>query len=98
MKAYDAVDWGCMMGILKAYGVGPNLLRFQNLFWENAKLVCCAGGCYGSPFAVHWGVTQGSPLSLLMFKLCVDAVVREWLHQMLGDNAAREGIGNDVAE
>jgi hypothetical protein len=38
------------------------------------------------------------PLSLLVFNVCVDAVVREWLHQMLGDNAAREGIGDDVAE
>jgi hypothetical protein len=33
-----------------------------------------------------------------MFNVCVDAVVREWLHQMLGDHAARKGIGDDVAE
>ncbi len=50
-KAYDAINRGRMMEILKAYGVGPNLLRLQNLFWENAKVVCCAGRCYGSPFA-----------------------------------------------
>ncbi len=86
------------MEILKAYGVGPNLLRQQNSFWQNAKLVCCAGGCYGSPFNAKRGVTQGGPLSLLMFNVCVDAVVREWLHQMLGDDAAREGIGDDVAQ
>ncbi len=97
-KAYDAVNRGCMMGILKAYGVGPNLLRLQNSFWENAKLVCHAGGCYGSPFAAKRGVTQGGPLSSLMFNVCVDAVVREWLHQVLGDDAARGGIGDDVAE
>jgi hypothetical protein len=86
------------MEISKAYGVGPNLLRLQNLFWENAKLVCCIRGCYGCPFAAQWGVTQGGPLSLLMLKVCVDAVVREWLHQALGDEAAREGIRDDVAE
>jgi hypothetical protein len=44
------------------------------------------------------GVTQGSPLSLPMFNLCVDAVVREWLYQALSDNAARKGIGDDIAE
>jgi hypothetical protein len=87
-----------MMGILKSNGVGPNLLRLQNLIWENAKLVCCAGGCYGSPFATHWGITQGGPISLLMFNVCVDAVIRDWLHQMLGNNAACKGIGDDVAE
>ncbi len=97
-KAYDAVNRGHMIKILKAYGVGPNLLRLQNLFWENVKLVCCAGGCYGSPFSTQQGVTQGSPLSLSMFNVCVDAVVREWLHQALGDDAVRKGIGDDVAE
>jgi hypothetical protein len=86
------------MEILKAYRVGPNLLRLQNLFWHNAKLVCCTGGCYGSPFNAKRGVTQGAPLSLLMFNVCVDAVVREWLHQMLDDDAAREGIGDNVAQ
>ncbi len=86
------------MEILKAYGVGPNLLRLQNSFWQNAKLVCRTEGCYGSLFNAARGVTQGSPLSLLMFNVCVDAVVREWLHQTLGDDAAREGIGDDVAQ
>ncbi len=31
-KAYEAIDRGRMMEILKAYGVGPNLLRLQNSF------------------------------------------------------------------
>ena len=35
---------------------------------------------------------------MLMFNVCVDAVVREWLHQMLGDDAEREGIGDKVAK
>jgi hypothetical protein len=89
---------GRMMEILKAYVVGPNLLRLHNLFWENEKLVCCAGGCYGSPFAAQQGVTQGGPLSLLMFNPCVDAVVREWLHQEIGDGATRKGTRDNVAK
>jgi hypothetical protein len=28
-----------------------------------------------------------------MFNVCVDAVVREWLQQVLGDNAAQGGLG-----
>jgi hypothetical protein len=97
-KAYDAIDRGRMLKILEAYGVGPNLLRLQNSFWQNAKLVCRAGGSYGSPFAAFQGVTQGAPLSSFLFNVCVDAVVREWLHQMLGDDAARQGIGDEVAK
>jgi hypothetical protein len=30
--------------------------------------------------------------------VCVDAVVREWLRQTLGDDTARQGIGDKVAK
>ncbi len=42
-------------------------------------MVCHAGGSFGKPFAAFWGVTQGGPLSSLMFNVCVDAVIRKWL-------------------
>jgi hypothetical protein len=51
-----------------------------------------AGGNFGEPFGTGRGITQGGPLSSLMFNVCVDAVVREWLRQCLGDNAALMGI------
>ncbi len=34
----------------------------------------------------------------LMFNVCVDAVVREWLHQTLGEEAAHDVLGDGVAE
>jgi hypothetical protein len=97
-KAYDAINRGCMIKILEAYGVGLNLLRLQNSFWQNARLVCRAGGSYGSLFAAFQGITQGGPLSSLMINVCVNAVVREWLHQTLDDDTARQGIGDKVAK
>jgi hypothetical protein len=95
-KAYDALDQTRYLKILAGYGVGPNLLRLQKKFWSNAKLVCRAGGNFGEPFGARRGVMQGGPLSSLMFNVCVDAVIREWLRQCLGDNAAQEGIGEAV--
>ena len=74
------------------------MLALQKHFWDTAKLVCRAGGNYGEAFSAERGVTQGGPLSSLMFNVCVDAVVREWLHQTLGAEAARDGIGERVAE
>jgi hypothetical protein len=59
-------------------------------------MVCRAGGNYGEPFGAYQGVTQGGPLSSLMFNVCVDCVIREWLHQVMGDNVAREGVGDAV--
>ena len=97
-KAYDALDRERTLDILAAYGVGPRMLALQKHFWDTAKLVCRAGGNYGEPFSAERGVTQGGPLSSLMFNVCVDAVVREWLHQTLGEEVARDGIGELVAE
>jgi hypothetical protein len=95
-KAYNALDRERCLAILAGYGVGPNLLWLQKQFWTKAKMVCHAGGSYGEPFGAFWGVTQGGPLSSLMFNVCVDCVIREWLQQVLGDDAAREGVGKMV--
>jgi hypothetical protein len=97
-KAYDALDREQTLNILVAYGVGPKKLRLQKHFWDTAKLVCHAGGNYREPFNAERGVTQGSPLSSLMFNVCVDAVVREWLCQMLDKDIAHDGIGNQVVK
>ncbi len=95
-KAYDALNQTWCLEILAGYGVGPNLLRLQKQFWGNAKMVCHAGDNFGEPFGAGRGVTQGGTLSGLMFNVSVNAVVREWLWQVLGDNAAQGGLGEAV--
>jgi hypothetical protein len=97
-KAYNALDREQTLDILVAYGVGPKMLRLQKHFWDTAKLVCRTRGNYGEPFNAKRGITQGGPLSFLMFNVCVDAIVREWLCQMLDKDIARNGIGNRVAK
>jgi hypothetical protein len=52
-EAYDALDQGRCLGILAGYGVGPNLLCLQEQFWDNARMVCRAGGSYGEPFGAY---------------------------------------------
>jgi hypothetical protein len=95
---YNALDREQMLKLLAAYGVGPRMLHLQKHYWDTAKLVCHAGGNYGEPFIAERGVTPGGPLSSFIFGVCVDAVVREWLYQMLDEDAARDGIADRVAE
>jgi hypothetical protein len=87
-KAYNHLDRAKCIEIMTGYGVGPKLLRLQEKFWEQAEIVCRAGGSFGKPFAVFWGITQGGPLSSLMFNVCVDAVIREWLCRTINKEAA----------
>jgi hypothetical protein len=97
-KAYNALDWGRCLKILAGYGVGPNLLCLQKQFWDNAKMVCRAGGNYGESFRAYRGGSQGGPLSSLMFNVCVDCMIREWLRQVLGEDAARDGLGEAACD
>ncbi len=76
------------IAIMTGYVVGPKLLRLQTKFWEQAQMVCQAGGSFGKPFSAYRGVTQGGPLSSLMFNVCVDAVIREWLWRTMNIEAA----------
>ena len=91
-KAFDAMDRDRCLDILKNYGVGPKILRLIKNFWHKAKLVCRASGRYGRSFRQSRGVTQGGPLSPRLFNIVVDAVVREWLRQALGEEAAKNGV------
>eukprot|EP00957_Ditylum_brightwellii_P131604 10036550-Ditylum_brightwellii.AAC.1 len=61
------------------------MLRLIIFFWEHAELVCRAVGRYGEKFKAHRGVTQGGPLSPKIFNIMIDAIVREWLRQLLGE-------------
>ena len=60
------------------------------------ELVYRAGGSYDRPFKALRGVTQGGPLSPRIFNLMVDAIIREWLQQIMSAEVARVGIGEEV--
>ena len=61
-------------------------------------MMCRAGGNYGEPFNAESNVTQGGPLSSLMFNVCADALVMEWLCQTLDKDAAQDGVGDRVVD
>jgi Reverse transcriptase (RNA-dependent DNA polymerase) len=75
-KAYDTLDRARTLELLQRYGMGPNLLGLLRNFWVNLQLVPRQGGFYGRPIRSARGVTQGDPLSPIIFNIVVDAVVR----------------------
>jgi hypothetical protein len=80
------------------YGVGPKLLCLQTKFWYQVQMVCQAGGSFGKPFGAFRGITQGGPLSSLMFNVCVNAVIREWLQRTIADEAVHRRIAEASRE
>ena len=49
-KAYDTVDRKRMVEILEQYGVGPNVLRLLQHFWDEQKVAVKQRGFYGRVF------------------------------------------------
>ena len=84
--------------LLEGYGVGRKILRLIRFFWEEVESVCRALGNYGRSFKAYRGVTQGGPLSPKIFNFVVDAVVRELLRVSLGEDEARDGVGERFRE
>ena len=97
-NAYDAIYRERFREILVGYGVGPNMIRLIMFFWiwENATLVFRTSERLGTQFKSCPGVTQGGPLSPKLFNIVVDAIVMEWLCQVLGEEASMMGIGASI--
>jgi hypothetical protein len=90
-KAYDTMDRGRTLQILHEYGVGERILRVLSNFWDSLTVIARQQGYYGNPFRSKRGTTQGDITSPTIFNILVDAVVREWYHQLQS-----EGIDNII--
>jgi hypothetical protein len=97
-KAYDMVDRGRTLTILRQYGVGQGALGLIQAFWDSQQMVARQAGFHGEAFMATRGVTQGDPLSPTIFNIVVDAVVRYRLSLVLDGAESDDGIGRSVAE
>ena len=75
------------MKILMEYGVGLQKDRILQHYWYHLSIVDIKGRYYSSLFKVHQGVTHGDLLSLTIFTMMVDAVIRHWVAMVEVDEA-----------
>ena len=94
-KAYDALDRDQCIDILSGYEVGPRTIRILQTYWVGLQVAAKAGGRYLPALQSHYGVTQGKPLSPMIFNVFVYAVIRHWVTAVLG---GQEGTGQEGLE
>ena len=92
-KSYDSLDRGRFMEILRGYDLGTNLQRLLKRHWEGQKVVPKSGKCFGRLFCIEIGVKQGFPVSLEIFTILLNALVRVVLLEVCGAQEAQHGIG-----
>ena len=60
------------MEILRGYGMRHKLHRLLQWYWDEQKVVPKAGKFFGHPFHTHRVVTQGDPVSPMIFNISVE--------------------------
>ena len=78
-KAYNSLDQGTCMEILRDYGLGTRLQILLQRYWDLHRVVTKAGNYYGRPFRAGRGLTQGDPFYPTLFNIIVGTVVKETL-------------------
>ena len=97
-KAYDSLERGRCMEILRGYGMGKRMARLIAHHWDNLMFVPKAKRFLGTLFGTGRGVMQGDPSSPTIFNIVVDTVVRSTLEIVCGPQEARHGMGWAVGE
>ena len=49
-KAYNSLNRGNCMEILRGYDIGPNIQRLIHQYWDGQKVVLKDRKCFGRPF------------------------------------------------
>jgi len=81
-KAYDCVDRSVLLRLLEAYGVGPKIRGILQTQWAAQQFITKQAGEFGPVLRTSRGVTQGDIVSPTLFNIVIDAVSREWKHQL----------------
>ena len=83
---------------MRGYGLGKNLDRILENYWQRHRVVPKVGKYPGTDFRTGIGVTQGDPASPIIFKIVMAAVLRAVLEEVFSPQEAQHGMGWEAGE
>ena len=75
-KAYNSLEMGRCLEVLRGYGMGPNLARLLKSYMVPQRIVPNTGKFPVKAFYMGRGLTQGDPATPTIFHTVVIAVVQ----------------------
>ena len=97
-KAYDLLDRERCLEPPTGYRLGTNLAQILENYWRRQMIAPKVGKYLGTAFGTGRGVTQGDPVSPIIFNIMVDAVVRAALEEVCSPQEARHCMGWEAGE
>jgi len=71
-KAFDSLHHECIIECFNHLNIGPELVQWIKLFYNDIRTMIINNGHLSEPFKVERGVKQGCPLSFLLFIICIE--------------------------
>ena len=81
------------MDRLGGYGLGPNLQRLIQCYWDKQKVEPNSRKYFGRSFRIETGVTHGDLVFQTIFNILVDAVVRVVILEVCEPQEAHHSFG-----
>ena len=78
-KAYKFLDWKQRLELLRGHGLGLNLYRILENYYQRQRTIPKVGKYLGTVFGTGRGVTQGDPDPPMTFNIMVVTVVQSVL-------------------
>ena len=96
-KAYDAVDRDLLLITLEGCGSGSRMCGLLENFWDYQQVVPRHNGFRRPSFPTTRGTFQGRLVSLTLFNVVVDSVIRKWMDMTVEDQrVAQDRLGETV--
>lgn len=87
-KAFDSVDKGYLIKVLKSYNFGPKFVCWIEILYNGVQSCVLNNGVSSGWFQLHSGLRQGCPISLYLFLLAIEKLACK-----IRTNHNIEGIG-----
>ena len=70
---------------LEGFDLGPQMCGLLKIFWDCQQVVPRQNNFHGPAFPATMGTTQGRLVSLTLFNVVVENVIRTWLNMTVED-------------